>query len=101
MVARGHLDVKVAVPCDGDGRPVENHAIFHEKSGIIQDRTGGRIAWTGSLNETVAGWRSNWETINVYTGWGVESARVDEEERNFARIWSATGPRRRAGPSGA
>ena len=92
MVARGHLDVKVAVPCDGDGRPVENQAIFHEKSGIIEDRTGERIAWTGSLNETAAGWRSNWETINVYTGWSAESARVDEEERNFARIWSARDP---------
>ena len=88
MVARGHLDVKVAVPCDGTGRPVADEAIFHEKSGIIQDRTGERIAWTGSLNETAAGWRSNWETINVYRGWA-EADRVDAEERNFARIWSA------------
>ena len=37
MVARGHLDVKVAVPCDDDGLPVPDDAIFHEKSGIIQD----------------------------------------------------------------
>ena len=88
MVARGHLDVKVAVPCDSSGQPVADQAIFHEKSGIIQDRTGERIAWTGSLNETAAGWRSNWETINVYRGWA-EAERVDEEERNFARIWSA------------
>ncbi len=88
MVARGHLEVKVAVPCDGEGHPVADRAIFHEKSGIIQDRTGERIAWTGSLNETAAGWRSNWETINVYRGWA-EAERVDAEERNFARVWSA------------
>ena len=88
MVAKGHLDVKVAVPCDGAGRPVADQAIFHEKSGIIEDRTGERIAWTGSLNETAAGWRANWETINVFRGWS-EAERVDEEERNFARIWSA------------
>ena len=88
MVAGGHLDVKVAVPCDGDGRPVDSDAIFHEKSGIIQDRVGERIAWTGSLNETAAGWRANWETINVFRGWA-DTERVDEEERNFARIWSA------------
>lgn len=88
MVARGYLDVKVAVPCDRQGHPVADRAIFHEKSGIIQDRTGERIAWTGSLNETTAGWRFNWETINVYRGWE-ESDRVDEEERNFAQIWSA------------
>jgi len=94
MVARGHLDVKVAVPCDGNGRPVADEAIFHEKSGIIQDRTGERIAWTGSLNETAAGWRSNWETINVYRSWA-EADRVDAEERNFVRIWS--GPDSTAG----
>ena len=88
MIARGHLDVKVAVPCDDGGRPIADEAIFHEKSGVIQDRTGERIAWTGSLNETAAGWRSNWETINVYRGWA-EAERVDAEERNFARIWSA------------
>ena len=88
MVAKGHLHVKVAVPCDGAGRPIADHAIFHEKSGIIEDRTGERIAWTGSLNETAAGWRSNWETINVFRGWS-EAERVDEEERNFARIWNA------------
>ncbi|MDE0055392.1 MAG: SNF2-related protein [Gammaproteobacteria bacterium] len=88
MVAKGHLDVKVAVPCDGAGRPVPDHAIFHEKTGIIEDTTGERIAWTGSLNETAAGWRTNWETINVFRGWS-EAERVDEEERNFARIWGA------------
>jgi len=91
MVARGCLEVKVAVPCDGNGKPVPNDAIFHEKSGVIQDRTGARIAWTGSLNETDAGWRSNWETLNVYRSWE-EAKRVDEEERNFACIWSAQAP---------
>lgn len=88
MVARGHLDVKVAVPCDDEGRPLANNAIFHEKSGIIQDRDGERIAWTGSLNETASGWRSNWETINVFRGW-TDAERVDAEEGNFARVWSA------------
>ena len=88
MVARGHLDVKVAAPCDTDRRPVADAAIFHEKSGVIEDRAGNRLAWTGSLNETEAGWRRNWESLNVYTSWGPEPARVDQEERNFARIWA-------------
>ena len=52
MVARGHLDVKVAVPCDSGGKPVHDSAIFHAKTGIVEDRAGDRIAWTGSLNET-------------------------------------------------
>ena len=72
MVGRGILDVKVAVPCDADGKPIPAGGIFHEKSGIIEDRGGDRIAWTGSLNETGAGWRHNWESISVYTSWGPE-----------------------------
>ena len=94
MVARGFLNVKVAVPCDADGKPIPEDGIFHEKTGIVEDRVGDRLAWTGSLNETGAGWRTNWESIAVYTSWGPDPGRVDEEERNFARIWA--GKARRA-----
>ena len=88
MVARGHLDVKVAVPCDAERRPIPEDGIFHEKAGIVADRAGDRLAWNGSLNETAAGWRHNWESINVYTSWGPEPKRVDDEEANFGRIWA-------------
>ena len=88
MVSRGFLDVKVAVPCDANNKPIPVDGIFHEKSGIIEDRGGGKIAWTGSLNETAAGWRHNWESISVYTSWGPEPRRVADEEANFARIWA-------------
>ena len=93
MVASGHLDVKVAVPCDIGGKPVHDNAIFHEKTGIIEDRAGDRIAWTGSLNETAAGWRRNWESISVYTGWGLEPERVAREEANFAQLWAGKAQR--------
>ena len=89
MVAQGYLEVKVAVPCDEHRNPVPDNALFHEKTGIIEDRGGDRIAWTGSLNETAAGWRRNWETINVFKSWGPERDRVDEEERNFASLWAS------------
>ncbi len=88
MVARGFLDVKVAVPCDTDSRPIPADGIFHEKAGIIEDRGGDKIAWNGSVNETAAGWRYNWESISVYTSWGPEPRRVADEETNFARIWA-------------
>ena len=88
MVARGRLDVKVAVPCDAERRPIPEGGIFHEKAGIVADRAGDRLAWNGSLNETAAGWRHNWESINVYTSWGPEPKRVDDEEANFGRIWA-------------
>ena len=93
MIGRGHLDVKVAVPCDANRRPIEGTAIFHEKSAVIEDRAGSKIAWTGSLNETTAGWQRNGESINVYRSWGPEPERVDREEQNFARLWADQSPR--------
>ena len=93
MVGRGILEVKVAVPCDADGRPAPDDGIFHEKTGIVADRVGDRLAWTGSLNETGAGWRRNWESIGVYTSWGPEPGRVDREESNFARLWAGQAQR--------
>ena len=88
MIGRGHLDVKVAVPCDDQGKPVQDSALFHEKAGIVEDRAGNRIAWNGSLNETAAGWQRNWESIHVYTSWGPEPARVESEEKHFAQLWA-------------
>ena len=88
MVARGFLDVKVAVPCDADSRPIPADGIFHEKAGIIEDRGGDKIAWNGSVNETAAGWRHNWESISVFSSWGPEPQRVADEEANFACIWA-------------
>ena len=88
MVAHDFLDVKVAVPCDLNGNPVPADGIFHEKAGIIEDRVGDRIAWNGSLNETAAGWRYNWESINVYTSWGEDLERVEGEQVNFEQIWT-------------
>ena len=88
MVANDHLDVQVAVPTDAHGRPVTESALFHEKTGIIEDTNGDRIAWTGSLNETASGWQHNWETINVSTSWGLDPTRVEVEEKSFERLWA-------------
>lgn len=87
MVATERLDVRIAVRCDSERRPVSSTAIFHEKSGVIEDRTGDRIAFTGSANETAQGWTANWEGLSVYTDWEDER-RVRLEEENFAQLWA-------------
>ena len=92
MIGRGHLDVKVAVPCNAEGVPVPDGAIFHEKAGIVEDGVGDRIAWNGSLKETPAGWQRNWESVHVYASWE-DPARVQTEEENFARLWANRSPR--------
>jgi len=87
MVARGLLDVRVGVPCDDHRRPVSAEGLFHEKAGIIEDKTGDRLAFNGSLNETAAGWTRNWESLNVFTSWR-DPDRVGEEDANFGKLWA-------------
>jgi SNF2 family DNA or RNA helicase len=88
MVAKGILEVKLAVPCDPNRKPIPSDGIFHEKVGVAEDKAGFRVAWNGSLNETAAGWTQNAESFHVFTSWGPEPKRVDEEEDHFARLWA-------------
>jgi len=87
LVAHGILDVKVAIPCDEDRRPIPSDGIFHAKAGILRDKAGNRLAFVGSINETEAGWRRNWEEFHVFTSWGGDGKRVDGEAEDFERIW--------------
>ena len=96
LVARGLLEVKVAIPCnETTRRPAAGTAIFHEKTGIIEDKTGDRIAFSGSLNETIQGWMNNGETFNVFTSFGPGAEYVDAEDTAFATYWADRAKRTR------
>lgn len=89
LVCHRLLDIRVAIRCTPvTRRPIGGTVIFHEKCGIIADKTGDRIAFTGSLNETVQGWRLNGESISVFTSWGPAAEYVDDEDAAFARYWN-------------
>ena len=78
LVANGIMEVKVAI---------RGTRIFHNKSGIVEDAQGNRVAFAGSLNETLSGWRHNWESIDVYT----ESeglAHLEARESEFQALWT-------------
>ncbi|ATQ68860.1 MULTISPECIES: DEAD/DEAH box helicase [Methylosinus] len=87
MIANDHLAVRLSIPCDLDRRPIAQDVIFHEKSGVIEDKTGDRIAFAGSINETLQGWMRNWESFSVFTSWR-DLERVEIEEENFAKVWA-------------
>lgn len=93
MVAKGLLDVKVAIPKTEAGIPVPEFSLFHEKSGVIEDKTGDRLAFSGSINETAAGWKLNWESFHVFCSWAGGDAHIQAEEESFARLWEDRSPR--------
>jgi superfamily II DNA or RNA helicase len=88
MVAQGHLEVRVAVPCGESRKPMPTAGIFHAKTGVIADAEGDRIAFSGSVNETAQGWTNNWESFHVFRDWDGGQEHVDSEEATFARLWS-------------
>ena len=87
MIANGYLHVKVAVPCDKNRNPCPADGIFHDKSGIIEDKTGDRLAFNGSVNETAKGWAGNWEKLTVFWDYGDGNDYVEGIERDFACLW--------------
>ena len=93
MVANGYIEVRVAVPCDPSSRqPRSVQSLFHEKAGIVEDKTGNRLVFNGSLNETVFGWTKNWDTFHVFCSWKDDAAHLDADENSFQRLWANKEP---------
>ena len=89
MVAKQCLDIKVAIPTNAQGEPIVVRGIYHEKVGIITDGEGNRLSFSGSINETGAGWISNRESFHVHLSWegGRDVKHVQDEVDAFERLW--------------
>ena len=86
MIAKNHMDVQVAIKCDDNGLPLKG-AIYHKKMGVVVDRAGDKIAWSGSNNETHHGQSLNSETMSVYTSWR-HPEHQQATEIEFEKDWS-------------
>lgn len=89
LIAENVLDIKIAL--------TENEkrmGMYHEKMGIISDRFGNAVAFSGSMNETQAAISLNYETIDVFCSWKSpdEAERVKNKECAFTSIWNDIEP---------
>lgn len=83
LVANKRLELKFAFP-----EHLEEVGIFHEKFGIFDMEWGGRVAFTGSANETAGGHSRNYESIDVYCDWNPsEEGRVETKIEQFEETW--------------
>jgi len=87
LIAEGILDIKIAFI-----KNRHNIGMFHEKMGIIEDRIGNKVAFAGSMNETVTGLKINYESIDVFCSWTEDSERVAGKENVFSSIWNDIEP---------
>ena len=84
LIESGFLDVKIAVTENESGI-----GIYHEKVGIIGDSLGNKVVFTGSMNESLNAFKSNYETIDVFKSWNDDNdlSRIQTKEEFFNSIW--------------
>lgn len=82
LFTAGRLEMKVAVRPQG---------MFHQKIGLLEDKLGDLISFSGSMNETMSALdpRFNSEEITVFQSWTEgQKCYVHNHVNSFARLWS-------------
>lgn len=76
LLASGRLRVKVL--------PNQSHGLLHGKAGLIRHLDGSRLCFVGSANETLSGWRRNYEIV-----WADRSEEgCDWVQSEFEALWN-------------
>lgn len=84
LISNNYMEIKVAFT-----PPSKSSGMYHEKIGILYDENNNRVAFTGSMNETINAFHNNYESIVVFNSLTEEdSQRVDDLERNFDSLWA-------------
>lgn len=88
LIADGVLDIRIAY--------MDKHnelGMYHEKMGIMEDKNGNHVAFSGSMNETMTAMSINYETIDVFCDWNdAEVDRVKMKESAFYSMWNNIEP---------
>ena len=85
LIANGILDIRIAV--------TETVGIYHDKLGIIEDFDGNVVVFYGSANESLGGYKNNYEKIRVVKSWVVSDvASIEDEQSEFEALWNGLNP---------
>ena len=82
LIAAGRLEIKIAFLEDDN-----TVGMFHEKLGLMYDRDGNIIAFSGSMNESANAFVTNYEAIDVFASWTQDAERVDIKRSAFHAMW--------------
>jgi len=89
LIAQDILDIKIAFT-------EKNNSVgmYHEKMGLITDRDGNTVAFSGSMNESLTAVSLNYESIDVFCSWknDQERERVEDKKSAFSAIWNNNEP---------
>jgi|AGTN01.2.fsa_nt_gi DNA or RNA helicases of superfamily II len=68
---------------------VNESKLLHQKIGILEDKEGNIVSFSGSVNETASGWVNNLEEFKVFKGWepSIKETYIDPDIKKFSEIW--------------
>jgi len=95
MVAAGRLQIRVVLPKGPDGYPLpasQAQDYYHPKEGLFTDRYGDQVAFSGSINESAAGWQHNYEQFMVFRSWDATAPYLAQVGHRFERLWNGQEP---------
>lgn len=85
LISSGILDIKIAIS--------ESSGIYHDKLGVLEDLDGNIIAFYGSSNATLSGYKNNYEKIRLSRSWmSGEDEIVIDEVKEFDDLWNSENP---------
>lgn len=85
LIANGTLDIKIAV--------TDSNGIYHDKLGILEDFEGNIVAFYGSSNESLSGYKNNYEKVRVVKSWiSSDNESIIDECNEFQNLWDGTNP---------
>lgn len=88
LIENGTLNIRIAYT-DRDNEI----GMYHEKMGILADAEGNRVAFSGSMNESMTAMSLNYEAIDVFCDWNdADVERVEGKEKAFHSMWHNTEP---------
>lgn len=92
MLSKGFLEIKIAIPIKTSMYAfsnTSNKGIFHQKVGLLKDREGNEISFSGSINETALGWIDNIEEFKVFKSWIPEQNNyLLDDIKKFNEFWN-------------
>lgn len=89
MLANGFLEMKLAIILEEGTENVDSTSLFHQKIGLFKDSDGNQVSFSGSINETAAGWLNNIEEFKVFKSWETgQKSYFDSDSSRFEEFWN-------------
>ena len=103
LVAQDRLEIRVVLPRGPDGLPLPGETAreyYHPKEGVFEDAEGNRVAFNGSINDSVNAWQYNYESFHVFTSWPLQIGddtintrpHLVGVENRFQKLWQGEEP---------